>query len=177
MNAVVKKKNTLLAVAIILSVLLPVGIILTIFGAKGHMWLLMALGIVMIVGGFYGAPVCWVRFGDYTRMVRLVQAVEQQNLYTVAELSTYLSLNEKVTVGLVQSVIRAGYLTNYLFVNNERLELIKSRKQEMHGFSFKCSNCGAVVYAQAQASTAQCEYCGKVYSESDKVFRDAIEHR
>lgn len=177
MDAAIKKKKTLLAVAIILTVGLPVGILMTILCAIDKMWILMALGIVLIVAGFYGAPICWVRVGDVNKTIHLLKAVEQQNLYSVSELSTYMSVNEKVIVALIQSAIRAGYLNKYLFVDNQRLELITARKQELHRFSFKCANCGADVYAEAQAPTAQCQYCGKVYSESDKVFRDALAHK
>ncbi len=177
MDAVIKKKKTMLAVAIILTVGFPVGIVMTVLCAINKIWILMALGIVLIVAGFYGAPICWARMADYNKNIALLRAIEEQNLYTVADLSTYLSLNEKTVVALIQSCIRNGYLSKYLFVDNARLELINSRKQELHKFSFKCVNCGAQVYAEAQASTAQCEYCGKIYSESDKVFRDAINHK
>lgn len=177
MDAAIKKKKKMLTVAIVLSIGLPVGIVMTILCAINKIWILMALGIVLIVAGFYGAPICWTRMADYNKTITLLRAIEEQNLYTVSELSTYMSINEKATVGLIQSAIRAGYLNRYLFVDNQRLELITARKQQLHHFSFKCSNCGADVYVEAQAPTAKCEYCGKVYSESDKVFRDALAHR
>ena len=177
MDAAIKKKKIMLAVSIILTIGFPVGIVMTVLCAINKIWVLMALGIVLIVAGFYVAPICWTRIGGYSRTITLLRAIEEQNLYTVAELSTYMSTNEKTTVALIQSAIREGYLNKYLFVDNQRLELITARKQEMHHFSFKCANCGADVYAEAQAPTAQCQYCGKVYSESDKVFRDALKHK
>lgn len=164
MELAIKKKRTMLFVAILLSVALPVGIVMTVLGAKNKIWAVMAIGIVFIVAGFYGAPICWTRIGEYSKMVVLLRGIQQQNLYTVQELASYTASNEKVTIARIQTAINAGYLQNYLFVENQRLELIKSRKQELHKVSFKCNNCGAQVYADQNASEARCEYCGRIFS-------------
>lgn len=164
MDRAIKKKKKMITLAILLSIALPVGIVTTILCAVNKIWVVMAIGIVLIVAGFYGAPICWSRLGDYSKMIALLRGIEQQNLYTVQELAAYTTSNEKSTIARIQSAINSGYLLNYLFVDNQRLELIKSRKQELHQVTFKCTNCGALVYADQNASNTRCEYCGRVYS-------------
>ena len=54
-----------LLAAILLSVALPAGILMIIFGATGQRYVLMTFGIVFTVAGFYGMPMVWVRYGSY----------------------------------------------------------------------------------------------------------------
>lgn len=173
MEKAINKKKKLLALALILTIGFPVGIVMTILCATNKIWILMAVGIVLIVGGFYVAPICWVKYAEMNKTITLLKGIEQQNLYTVRELATYTTSNEKTTIARIQSAINSGYLENYLFVDNQRLELIRARKQELHKVSFKCDNCGALVFADQKASNAQCEYCGKVFSYDDMIFRNA----
>lgn len=173
MEKAIKKKKILIIVATLLTIGFPVGIVMTILCATNKIWILMAVGIVLIVAGFYVAPVCWVKMSDCSKMIALLRGIEEQNLYTVQELATYTSSNEKATIARIHTAINAGYLNNYLFVENNRLELIKARKQEIGRISFKCDNCGANVYTEQNASSARCEYCGKVFSSDEIDSRKA----
>lgn len=58
-SSVVTRK---LIVALIATLMLPAGILLIVSGAKKNTLMLVA-GIVMTVIGFYGSPMCWIRFG------------------------------------------------------------------------------------------------------------------
>ena len=58
-----KSMRRCLLAAILLSVALPAGILMIIFGATGQRYVLMTFGIVFTVAGFYGMPMVWVRYG------------------------------------------------------------------------------------------------------------------
>lgn len=163
MDKAIKQKNKKMLTAIILTLCLPLGIGMTIGGAIKGMGIVLGIGIALIVAGFYGAPVAWSTMANSNKMIRLLSGIEQKNLYTVKELSTYINASEKVTINLIRQAEDKGYISDYLFVDNDRLELIKSRKQSLGKVSFKCDNCGALVYADQKDSQAQCEYCGKVF--------------
>ena len=66
-NKDIKKDcKKLLIISILFSIGFVVGIPAIIFGAiyGGAMIALMVVGIIMVVCGFYGAPILWIAYGE-----------------------------------------------------------------------------------------------------------------
>lgn len=58
--------KSVLIVSLVLTIMLPAGILMIIFGA-GKNTLMFVFGIVFTVAGFYGAPIIWIKYGDCKR--------------------------------------------------------------------------------------------------------------
>lgn len=158
-----KKNNT--AIAILLTLGLIVGIPLIVVGAinmdenKGFAALL-AVGIVLVVAGFYGSPVAWARLGTLNQELTLVQAVTNEHLHTVADLSQRLSMNGKQTSATLNSCIKKGYLTGFIR-EGDTLVLNENRALAPTTLTVDCPRCGATFTLQ-KGDTARCPYCGSV---------------
>ena len=63
-----KSMRRCLLAAILLSVALPAGILMIIFGATGQRYVLMTFGIVFTVAGFYGMPMARWKTGFMKRI-------------------------------------------------------------------------------------------------------------
>ena len=110
MDKAAKTRTRRFVLAVILSVMLVAGIPMIIVGAigpdEGHgamhaarigYKVMMGIGIVFTVFGFYGTPMGWVMFGTANSELTIVAAVRNEHLYTVNELAARLGKNDKET--------------------------------------------------------------------------------
>lgn len=162
MNAISKRVTSVLIWSVFATICLPVGIVMIIFGAVNDMTPMLVVGIVATVFGFYGAPVFWARYGSLKGLKSLVAAVEKDNLYSVAELSSVLNCNEDETRNRIRSALAARYITGFTF-DNDRLVVNTNVKQANVGFTVRCDNCGAPVVIDPNKADNRCEYCGKIF--------------
>ena len=152
-----KKRNFILALAFTIGLI--AGIPCIVVGAtnmgdnKGFVALLV-FGIVGTVLGFYGSPLMWTR---------LVRAVTQEHLYTVADLAQRLSVNGKTASDTLNNCIRKGYLVGFIR-EGDRLVLNENRALGPTQYTLVCSHCGATVEL-TKGDTARCPYCGSVLSD------------
>ena len=171
MDKAAKTRTRRFVLAVILSVMLVAGIPMIIVGAigpdEGHgamhaarigYKVMMGIGIVFTVFGFYGTPMGWVMFGTANSELTVVAAVRNEHLYTVNELAARLGKNDKERRTLLVNCVRKGYLTEYklegdCLVLNENTALAPT---EVH---FDCPRCGAPVTCTAGEKTV-CPYCG-----------------
>ena len=72
-----------------------------------------AIGIALMVTGFYGCPIAWVSYGNKRSLLRLVQAVEEENIYEVRELAGQLGLSEKEVRNRIDVCFNKRYLVGY----------------------------------------------------------------
>lgn len=100
MSKVKKDMNVSLIVALLSSVLFVVGIPMIVLFA-GEIWVLMALGIIFVVFGFYGGPLLWMRYASFFKLKRVVEAVMEENLTTNKEIAQQLQISEKETKSLI----------------------------------------------------------------------------
>ena len=152
-----KDKSLMLFFAILLSVLFVVGIPGIILSA-GKNYIIMAICIIFVAGGFYVMPILWVQFASLCSLGRLIYAVENEYIYTVKDLAIYLNKDEKTAKSEINRCIQKRYLTGYLF-DGETLTLNENKKVGKTVKTVVCSGCGATV--NISDGLNRCEYCGK----------------
>ena len=162
MKAISGKITSVFIWSMFATICLPIGVIMIIFGASKGITPMLVIGIVAAVFGFYGAPMFWMRYGSLKGLKSLVAAVENDNLYSVAELSSVLGCNEDETRNRIRAALAARYITGFTFVD-DRLVVNTNVKQANVGFTIRCDNCGAPVVIDPKKADNRCEYCGKIF--------------
>ena len=158
MNRLKKSKVLLLVFDVVFSVLAVAGVPLIVL-SDGNT-LMLVLGIVFLVCGFYGLPFAWMAYGNKRTRLRILQAINNENLYTVTELSQQLGLDKLVVLDHIRVLINRNYLNDYLLKDNEVLVLNENVKLEKSLHSIVCPSCGAKTPVVGQQ--ALCPYCGTV---------------
>ena len=150
-------------IAFVGSVLFVGGIPMIIFGATKHITPIMILGIVLTGFNFYFMPIAWTVYGSRKKYLRISQAVKEENIATVQQLSQNLSADENQMIANVKAMFEKGYMKGYLF-DGQKITLNQNRKLEGNKVTIKCPNCGAnVVVNENQQSV--CPYCGTVVDD------------
>ena len=108
--AAVKKAFTL---AMILTLLFPVGGVLLGVGLAIGQPAMWAIGIACLACAFYGCPIGWVAYSGKKEYVRIVDAIEKEHLYTVPELAAQLGLSEKDVRNKIDVLFKKQYITGY----------------------------------------------------------------
>ena len=158
MDPIRKALRSALALSLILTFCLPVGGAMLGVGLGFGVAAVWAVGIVLMVVGFYGCPVAWVGYGNKRSLYRLVQAVEEENIYTVRELASQLGLSEKEVRNRIDTCFNKHYLVGYkreadgLVLNENR-----ALREREHGAV--CPSCGAKFDYKA-GEDPRCPYCG-----------------
>ncbi len=156
MKELKKKRNTYFAVALILSVLAVTGVPGIIFSAIHGQALTLTLSIIFVVAGFYVMPILWVKFGELKTPMRVLEAVEQENLYSTEEIASQLQIKEKIVVDHINYLIRNRYLQGYKF-DGKTLTINENLKQVRSQASTKCPYCGASI--TLSSTSGVCPYC------------------
>ena len=145
--------------AIVTSVLFVVGIPITIFSAINHIWVLMVLGIVFIVFGFYGSPLIWVNYGSLRSLKNVVDAVMEENILTVPELAKQLQVKEGVVRQQLTTAIKKKYITGFIYDGNTlTLNEKTAPKRQVQINKSKCPFCGGTLEPTEKGYI--CPYCG-----------------
>ncbi len=156
MKAVDRYFKKLLIIAIVLSVMLVVGVPMIILGATNQIYAVMGIGIAFTALGFYCTPVAWSIYGANMPMKRVVRAIVAENLYTVQEISSQLSMSEQHVREFLDKAFNKGFLEGYkrsgdVITLNENMPASKRER------TAECPNCGAkFTYT---ADNARCPYC------------------
>ena len=150
-------------IAFVGSVLFVGGIPMIIFGAIKHITPIMILGIICTGLNFYFMPIAWIIYGGRKKYLRITQAVKEENIVTVQQLSQTLSTPENQMILDLKAMFEKGYMKGYLF-DGQKITLNQNRKLEGNKVTIKCPNCGAnVVVNENQQSV--CSYCGTVVDD------------
>ena len=152
-----KRKQNLFLWALCGSILFVIGIPLIILTA-GKIWILMALGIVFVVFGFYGTPILWVQFANQGKMLRILQAVICEHLFCVQEIVQHLQYSEQEVRSMLTQAIQKQYLTGFVFDGNV---LQPNEKAAPKTRALKCEYCGG----NLQEGDLQCPYCGSRFEK------------
>ena len=159
-----KKLNGKISLYFILSLLftifLPTGIGLIIMGASKSTLILVA-GIIMVVLGFYGAPILWIKYGEMKSNKRVLQAIEIDKIFTVKEIAEQLNQPEADVRGKINNLIVNRFLIGYLFKNENQLVL--NEKKALNRTKNSCPCCGGKMVIEDNME--KCEYCGYVVKD------------
>ena len=158
MEPIRKALRSALALSLILTFCLPLGGAMLGVGLGFGLVPVWAIGIALMVTGFYGCPIAWVAYGNKRSLYRLVQAVEEENIYTVRELAAQLGLSEKEVRNRIDTCFNKRYLVGYK-KEADGLALNENRALREREHSAVCPSCGARFDYKA-GEEARCPYCG-----------------
>lgn len=164
-----KNINKLMILAVVATICLPIGIVGIVLGAVNGIWALLGVGIAMTVFGFYGTPLLWVGYASLKTMKRLVEAVEEDNVYDVRTIANLLNLRVKETDAKIREALRKKYIVGYLYENGE-LRLNMNVKQTPETITFTCEACGARVTVDPMKKRNECPYCGTEYGSGARKY-------
>lgn len=168
MQKVLKRRRSILAWALTLSILFPAGILMIIFGFSGGMLFLAIPGVLFVVAGFYGMPVLWVKFGELSRKADLCRTIDRDGVRSVAILAQMRGVTKKTMLAEIRSLLEKGYLEGYVLTGEERLTPV-SELPDMERFlaretgrseTVSCPGCSAAI--ELTHGSAVCPYCGRV---------------
>ncbi len=152
-----KNIGVLFGISLGLSIGFPVGVLLVVFGAVKWIIALLVIGIILVVGGFYIMPIMWVKYAERKSYRRILSLIENENIYTYAELAEQTGYNDKKIRQMVQYLVTFEYLTGYL-IKEEGLRINTNQKQIKVAKTNKCPNCGGI--ATFDGEKFVCDYCG-----------------
>lgn len=185
----IKTRRTLLW-AIFLSVGFPLGIVMTVIGfTKGQSFRAMGIvGIILIVMGFYGAPMVWIHFGQLKYFSRLKAQIVGDGIKSVKMLAEVHNRNPEVVANDVKTMVQKGYLDGYLVLDNERI-IDKTKMRDKDYEMMEAERAGTLNLVHCPFCNAKfelindvgvCPYCNskitkemldksvKAYNKSDK---------
>ncbi len=163
LKRVKKDVNKMLIISIVASVLFVVGIpLIAMFAGKN--WIVMTIGIVFVVFGFYGSPMLWLSYAGKRKTKRVVEVIVEENLMTNAEIAQQLSMNEKDVKNEIYKAVNKKYLLGYLYDGTKLTMNDKQRPvQKLH--IKKCNNCGGKL--EQVGESWHCPYCDMTFSKDE----------
>ncbi len=158
-----KDENKMLIISIIASVLFVVGIpLIAMFAGKN--WVIMAIGIVFVVFGFYGSPLLWISYAGKRKTKRVVEAVVEENLLTNSEIAQQLSMKDKEVKTELYKAINKKYLVGYLY-DGTTLTMNDKQQPQAKLHIKKCNNCGGKL--EQDGDKWHCPYCDMTFSKDE----------
>ncbi len=160
-----------LALSITLTVLLPLGVVLTIVGAtkleKGSLFTaIMAIGIVCVVLGFYVSPITWSHYSLKKKYPRIIDAIEREGFRDSTEIANHLSMPQKDVVNAVRVCVDKQYLCNYT-IDGTKILPINNRPDDIGMYTVRCPYCGGITETSNNLQV-KCEYCGRMLDVKKK---------
>ncbi len=156
------KYRTVLLTAIALSFCFPAGVVITVLSAINSMFILMALGIVMVVAGFFVSPCIWSIFFPGVKFQRDVyNLIAHGDCMSVSEIANNTGKSRASVLSAVRALISGGYFKGYsLLPDNERIEnkVIKKEAAAKEMSVAVCPGCGAKT--KVTGGNGTCQYCG-----------------
>ena len=143
-------------ISIILSVGFVGGVLAIIFGATKGVTILLVIGIIATVLGFYGSPILWIKYGEQFSYIAVLDCIVSDNLLDIDSIATSLGKMPQEVLRIVNYLVTKRYLKGY-YVENGKLKPIENEVEDVV-VTHKCPNCGATIDTSGQY--AVCEYCG-----------------
>lgn len=161
-----------LALSIVLTIMLPLGIAMTIIGATrkeegGAIFTaIMAIGIVFVVLGFYGSPMAWVRYAPQKRYARIIDAIKREGFRDTTEIANHLSMQPNDVIDAVRVCIDKQYLCDYTIEDTKILPL-NNRPDDIGTYTVQCPYCGGITETSNNLQV-KCSYCGRMIDVEKK---------
>ncbi len=157
MKKINKVLRLLFFFSLALSIGFPLGVLGIVFGATGGNTLLLVLGIVFTVVGFYVMPILWVRYAERRGDRTLCLMIEREHIYTVSGLAMQTGYTEENVRARIMRMIHGHILVGYLF-REDVLERNQNEEQSAdRRRTKKCPQCGALMVFDGLHF--YCEYC------------------
>lgn len=161
-----RKIITTFVFALLLTFGFPGGIVLIVMFARQPM--LLTLGIVLTVLGFYGMPVLWLHYANLKSMQKVCDQIKLDNLQEISYLAKINNLNEEQMINKICELINKRYLLGYEIVDNKyvvkqtekKLTKTDALRQARETATIVCAGCGAPVEVVA-GEKVFCPYCGR----------------
>ncbi|MDR2822418.1 MAG: hypothetical protein LBV58_02565 [Acholeplasmatales bacterium] len=155
MQKLEKKKKIYLMLSVMFSIFLPIGVVATIFGALGNVFLLV-IGIILAGSGFYGATLMWSFYPTLLDKIKIIRQIES-GILDLSVIASNLNIKVRKLIPMITSILNV-YVFGYSF-NKDRTSLILNEKiiEDVNGLKCKycgatiskldhhCSNCGAII--------------------------------
>ena len=160
-----KAQNKLLAVAIFLTIGFPIGIVLIVLGAKnmdaGALYkAMLGIGIALVVLGFYGAPIAWVKYGPQKKYDRIIDAIKREGFRNVNEIANHLSMQPKDVQDAVRVCIDKQYLLGYT-IDEDTIVPLNNRPDDLGMYTVECPYCGGITQTSNNLQV-KCDFCGRM---------------
>lgn len=161
-----------LAVSVVFTLLLPIGVVLTVLGATGKdeggalYTAMMSIGIIFMVLGFYGSPIAWVRYAPQKKYARIIDAIKREGFRDANEIANHLSMQPIEVVGAIRTCIDKQYLTDYTIEDTTILP-INNRPDDLGMYTIQCPYCGGITKTSNNLQV-RCEYCGRMLDVKKK---------
>ncbi len=163
MKELKKSRSNLLFLSITLTIFLIGGIPAIIFGASKGIVLLLVLGIICTVLGFYVMPICWVIYGERGKYMAVLSSIVNDNILKVENIKQNLGITDAEVKKIINFLINKRYLSGYLFVDNKELKKIEQKKDIL--ITKKCPYCGANI--ELTDKVVVCKYCNAKFKIND----------
>ncbi len=160
MEKICKKQKIVFIFALLLSVGFVLSIPAIIFGAINGKTLLLVVGIIFAVLGFYGSPILWMQFGTLNRTKRIVYAVDEEKIYTVEEIASQLQLSTSEVKSQLITAINKNYINGLLF---DGKKLTANKNKSALKVLSRCENCGAPLKKTSDGK--YCPYCHSMFEK------------
>ena len=158
MEPIRKALRSALTLSLILTFCLPIGCAMLGVGLGFGLVPVWAIGIACMVMGFYGCPCAWtMAYAPTKNLSRIVSAVVGENLCTVSEIASQLSLSEKDVRNRLDLCFRKRYLTGYKR-EGDAIVLNDNRAPDKRAYAAECPFCGAKF--SYTADDPRCPYYG-----------------
>lgn len=161
-----------LVVSVVFTLLLPIGVVLTVLGATGKddggalYTAMMSIGIIFMVFGFYGSPIAWVRYAPQKKYARIIDAIKREGFRDANEIANHLSMQPIEVVGAIRTCIDKQYLTDYTIEDTTILP-INNRPDDLGMYTIQCPYCGGITKTSNNLQVT-CEYCGRMLDVEKK---------
>lgn len=155
MEKLKKKIKNLLITGIAATICLPFGIAATVMSAI-YFLPALAVGIPMIIFGFYGTPIIFSKYAENKRLLSVLNIVTTEELHDIDALASHLQRPPKYIKNLLQKAINQGYVTGLIF-DGKKLTAKTQEPVNLH----KCLNCGAPLTKDENGY--YCHYCKTDY--------------
>ena len=141
--------------ALFLSVGFVLGILGIIFGATKGITILLVLGIIFTVLGFYAMPIIWIQYGEQTPRIAVLDLIVNDNMLNLDSIAQSLGKRLKDIQIIVNYLMTKRFLKGYVLDGNV-LKPIENNEDVV--VTHKCPYCGATLDLEKDISS--CEYCG-----------------
>ena len=165
MEEIRKARRTGLIVALVLSAAFPLGGVMLGVGLGMNVPAVWAVGIALLAAGFYGCPIAWISYGNKRTYYRFVSAVEEEHLYSYADLAAQLGISEKEVRNRVDVCMNKRWLVGYIR-ESDRLALNTNNRLSERKDAVECPYCGAKFMQKITEDTV-CPYCGSPFRKKE----------
>ena len=151
-----------LFIAIFLTILFIVSIPTLVIGANNDIGVLLVLGIVFVVVGFYGIIAGFLLFGLFNMLESTLIAIEVDKIYLLEDISKHINKNVNEVKNNISTLINKRCLVGYTI--DEYGNIIANTMQNIRVNIGSCNNCSGPL--EEENGIIKCPYCGTIVTKN-----------